>query len=362
MTGPTQKTLRTALSKVADPVGGDIVSAGRVQGLLIEQDTVGFSLDVEGIDPSALDGLKQAAEDAARAVPGVLSVTCVMTAHRAPPMQKAAPKENNEQKKPDSTRPANREVPEVFNRIKWVIGIASGKGGVGKSTVAVNLALALQQSGLKTGLLDADIYGPSIPQFLNITEKPQLTDDKKLVPIDRFGVATMSMGFLVPPEQAMIWRGPMVQGALLQMLNDVDWPELDMLVIDMPPGTGDVQLTMAQRIPVSGAVIVTTPSAPALADVTRAIAMFEKTNVPVLGLVENMAYMTAPDGGKLYPFGEGGAALEKKTGLTCLVALPLDANAHAAAESGQPVMVDGDGVLPALFAELAEKIKAALHI
>jgi ATP-binding protein involved in chromosome partitioning len=216
-------------------------------------------------------------------------------------------------------------VPAVFKRIKTVIAVASGKGGVGKSTVAVNLAAALAKAGTITGLLDADIYGPSMPQLLGVTEKPQLTDDKKLIPIMARGLHTMSIGYLVDTDQAMIWRGPMAQGALMQMLEDVAWPDLDVLVLDLPPGTGDIQLTMAQRIPVSGAVLVTTPSELALADVTRAVAMFQKTQVPVLGLIENMAYLDAPDGSRLYPFGEGGAALAKKLNLAPLAALPLDA-------------------------------------
>jgi ATP-binding protein involved in chromosome partitioning len=183
----------------------------------------------------------------------------------------------------------------------------------------------LAKAGNITGLLDADIYGPSMPQLLGVRDKPQLTDDKKLIPIEAKGMPTMSIGYLVDTDQAMIWRGPMAQGALVQMLEDVAWPDLDVLVLDLPPGTGDIQLTMAQRIPVSGAVLVTTPSDLALADVTRAIAMFEKTNVPVLGLIENMAYLDAPDGSRLFPFGEGGETLAKNLNLAHLAALPLDA-------------------------------------
>ena len=341
----SQDSLRAALAQVAGPGGDNIIDAGRVQGLAVRRGNVSFSLDVSGLDPSAVQALQQAAEAAARAVSGVESVACVATAHREA-----------------GKKTANREVPKVFERIGAVVAVASGKGGVGKSTVAVNLALALQKAGLAVGLLDADIYGPSIPQLLNIVEKPQMTDDKKLVPIDRFGVRAMSIGFLVPPEQAMIWRGPMVQSALLQMLNDVAWPRLDILVMDLPPGTGDIQLTMAQRIPVSGAVIVSTPGALALADVTRAVGMFEKTGVPVLGLVENMAYMTMPSGEKIFPFGEGGAVLAQKTDLPCLARLPFDTDAPAAAETGKPVVADNTGPLPPLFLELAEKVKNSLNV
>ena len=333
----------------------DIIAAERVQGLVIKDGNIGFSLDVGGLNPDIVTDLKEAAEQAVRAVKGVLSVTCVMTAHRdsqAPTQEKSKPAQE-----------PNREVPEVFERIGAVIAVASGKGGVGKSTIAVNLALALQQSGKRVGLLDADIYGPSAPQLLNITERPDVTAEKKLVPIDRHGVATMSIGYMVPPEQAMIWRGPMVQGALIQMLNDVEWPELDILVLDMPPGTGDIQLTMAQRIPVSGALIVSTPSALALADVKRAIGMFEKVDIPVLGVIENMAYMQAPNGSKLFPFGEaGGAQMTAATGLACLASLALDPALQEASETGVPsVVADMAGASAHAFAALADQVVLGLE-
>ena len=292
-----------------------LVAADRVQGVVIRGGNIGFSLEVDGLAPETLDDLKQQAEAAVQKLSGVVSVTCILTAHR--------PAGASGDKGPHNS--ASTQVPAVFKRIKTVIAVASGKGGVGKSTVAVNLAAALAKAGNITGLLDADIYGPSMPQLLGVTEKPQLTDDKKLIPIKASGLHTMSIGYLVDTDQAMIWRGPMAQGALIQMLEDVAWPDLDVLVLDLPPGTGDIQLTMAQRIPVSGAVLVTTPSELALADVTRAVAMFEKTQVPVLGLIENMAYLDAPDGSRLYPFGEGGEALAKQLNLAHLAALPLDA-------------------------------------
>ncbi len=345
--------IRQALSQIhAADEAQDIVAAGRVQGVVIKSGNIGFSLEVGGLAPETLEPLKKQAEDAVSALKGVLSVTCVMTAHKAAPAVEAS--------KP--AREPNREVPEVFERIGAVIAVASGKGGVGKSTIAVNLALALQQSGKRVGLLDADIYGPSAPQLLNITERPDVTDEKKLIPIDRHGVATMSIGYMVPPEQAMIWRGPMVQGALIQMLNDVAWPELDILILDMPPGTGDIQLTMAQRIPVAGALIISTPSSLALADVKRAIGMFEKVNIPVLGMVENMAYMQAPDGSKMFPFGEaGGDAMEAQTGLPCLASLALDPAIQAASESGVPATVaDMAGYSGHAFASLADAVLSQL--
>ena len=292
-----------------------LVAADRIQGLVIRDGNVGFSIEVDGLAPDGLDAVKQQAEAAVQKCAGVVSVTCVLTAHR--PQESASPKAPHNS--------ASTQVPEVFKRIKTVIAVDSGKGGVGISTVAVNLAAALAKAGNITGLLDADIYGPSMPQLLGVRDKPQLTDDKKLIPIEAKGMPTMSIGYLVDTYQAMIWRWPMAQGALVQMLEDVAWPDLDVLVLDLPPGTGDIQLTMAQRIPVSGAVLVTTPSDLALADVTRAIAMFEKTNVPVLWLIENMAYLDAPDGSRLFPFGEGGETLAKNLNLAHLAALHLDA-------------------------------------
>ena len=314
MSAPVEADILDALDAIT--ASGDaqsLVSADRVQGLVVRDGNIGFSLEVDGLPPDTLDGLQQQAESAVKKLSGVVSVTSVLTAHRSPPEN--APHNS-----------ASTEVPAVFKYIKTVIAVASGKGGVGKSTVAVNLAAALARAGNQTGLLDADIYGPSMPQLLGITDKPDMSDDKKLIPIESNGIHTMSIGYLVDSTQAMIWRGPMAQGALVQMLDDVAWPPLDVLVIDLPPGTGDIQLTMAQRIPVSGAVLVTTPSELALADVTRAIAMFEKTNVPVLGLIENMAYLDAPDGSRLYPFGEGGEELATQMKLAHLASLPLDAS------------------------------------
>ncbi|NCF78695.1 MAG: P-loop NTPase [Alphaproteobacteria bacterium] len=320
MSAPTAKLTQAGILTALDAITAageaqSLVSADRIQGLVIRDGNIGFSIDVDGLAPDGLDAMKQQAEAAVQRLSGVVSVTCVLTAHR--PQQATANKAQYNS--------ASTEVPAVFKRIKTVIAVASGKGGVGKSTVAVNLAAALAKLGNVTGLLDADIYGPSIPQLLGITHKPQTTDDKKLLPIETNGMLTMSIGYLVDTDQAMIWRGPMAQGALVQMLEDVAWPALDVLVLDLPPGTGDIQLTMAQRIPVSGAVLVTTPSDLALADVTRALAMFEKTNVPVLGLIENMAYLDALDGTRLYPFGEGGEKMAKKLKLAHLAALPLDA-------------------------------------
>ena len=345
MTDFSETDIRAALSKVRDPAGNtDIISSGRVQGLVLRGPNVGFSLDVAGLDENAPADLQAAAEAAARAVAGVASITCVLTAHNdAPAAQKLG----------DTPRP-NTQIPAVFDKITRVIAVASGKGGVGKSTVAVNLAVALQAQGLRVGLLDADIYGPSLPQLFNVTGRPVTTQEKKLAPVERHGLHTMSIGYMVPPEQAMIWRGPMVQSALIQMLDDVVWPELDILVMDLPPGTGDIQLTIAQRIPVDGALIVSTPSALAQADVRRAKAMFEKTKVPVLGLIQNMGFMDAPSGTRVYPFGSPNA--------DALVTLPLDPDIHAAAESGIPVIINApQSSVARAFEQLAKTITSLLE-
>lgn len=326
----SDEQIKAALDEVIAPgEAQSLIAADRIQGLVVRDGNIGFSINVDGLDAEAVNAVKQTAEAAVRAVPGVLSVTCVLTAHKS---QSGDTKPNN-----GPHNSASTEVPAVFERIGSVIAIASGKGGVGKSTIAVNLAIALAKQGKKVGLLDADIYGPSAPQLLNITDKPDVNEDKKLIPIERHGVLTMSIGYMVSPEQAMIWRGPMVQSALIQMLDDVAWPALDVLVMDMPPGTGDIQLTMAQRIPVTGALIVTTPSNLAVADVKRAVAMFEKTDIPVIGLVENMAYLDTPDGSRLHPFGEGGTQLAESLGLAHLAALPLEAAIQTGNEKGEPI-------------------------
>ena len=220
--------------------------------------------------------------------------------------------------------------------IAAVIAVASGKGGVGKSTTALNLALGLRDLGLRVGLLDADIYGPSVPRLTGIHEKPQLNDDRKMIPIERFGLAIMSIGFLVEEETAMIWRGPMVMSAITQMLRDVAWGTLDILVVDMPPGTGDAQLTLAQNVPLKGAIIISTPQDLSLIDARRGLAMFKKVNVPVLGIVENMSYFQCPQcGTRSDIFGHGGARLEaERLGVPFLGEIPLHMSIRATSDSG----------------------------
>lgn len=352
-----KSNILNALATVNDPDKGmNVVAADMVQGLVIKQGHVLFSLEVDPARGPVLEPVRKACEDAVYKVPGVLSVTAVLTAHsgEAPQAAKPAPK----------TAPKTASAQELnIPGVKKVIAVASGKGGVGKSTVAINLAIALGNQGLKVGLLDADIYGPSVPRMMGITEKPDTTNGKKLIPHEKYGIKTMSIGYMVDEDTAMIWRGPMVQSALMQMMNDVVWGELDVLVVDMPPGTGDAQLTMAQKVPLAGSVIVSTPQEIALADVRRGIAMFEKTHVPVFGIVENMAYFVSPGSGeKTFIFGEGGARQTAETlGVPFLGEIPIYPVIREGLDEGRPITATApQSAEAAPFAELAAKVAANL--
>ncbi len=328
----TEDAVLAALRKVVDPVRkSDIVGLGMVSGLVIKGGNVGFAIEVDPARGKALEPLRQEAERAVQALPGVTSATVVLTAHRegAPAQQRAA------------QAPAKAPAPGI----RSIIAVASGKGGVGKSTTAANIALGLAAEGAAVGLLDADVYGPSMPRMMGVRGKPTTPDGKTLEPMRNYGVAIMSMGFLVDEETPMIWRGPMVMSAIQQMLRDVNWGELDVLVVDMPPGTGDAQLTLAQQVPLAGAVIVSTPQDIALLDARKGLNMFRKVDVPVLGIIENMSYFACPHCGQRSEiFAHGGARKEaERLGVEFLGEIPLDIAIRETSDSGQPIVVSAPG-------------------
>ena len=340
-----------ALKSVRDPGrDGDIVSLGMISGLVIKQGNVGFSIEVAPDRGPALEPLRKAAERAVAAVPGVLSVTAVLTAH-------------SEKPPPEPPRPAGRQEPQqpLMPGVKRIVAVASGKGGVGKSTTAVNLALSLSAAGRSVGILDADIYGPSLPLMLGITDRPTSPDGKVLDPMSAWGLKAMSIGFLIPADSPTIWRGPMVMGALEQLMRDVAWGELDVMIVDMPPGTGDVQLTMAQRVPLAGAVIVSTPQDLALIDARKGLNMFRKVDIPVLGVIENMSYFVCPHcGGRSDVFTHGGARRAAEAmGVDFLGELPLDMSIREGADGGRPIVAtDPQGMHADAYGAIADAIWA----
>ena len=338
-----------ALRHVKGPnLSGDIVSLGLVSEVVIRSGKVYFAISVDPARASELEALRQAAEKVVKELPGVESVAVTLTANRA---AETAPSGSNGAGMRAAPRPgspvargaaqAARHRIGAIPGVGRIVAVASGKGGVGKSTTAVNVALALQRGGLKVGVLDADIYGPSMPRLLGIKGQPQQLAGDKLAPIEAYGLKVMSMGFLVDEETPMIWRGPMVMSALSQMLKDVAWGDLDVLVVDMPPGTGDAQLTMAQQVPLAGAIIVSTPQDLALIDARKGLNMFRKVDVPVLGIVENMSTFICPHCGSATDiFAHGGAKSEaNRLGVAFLGEVPLTLAIRETSDAGRPVVV-----------------------
>ncbi|MDB2390182.1 Mrp/NBP35 family ATP-binding protein [Alphaproteobacteria bacterium] len=345
--------IRDALATIFAPgADTDIVTAGAVSGIVIKDGHVGFSIEINPKDKDAAEPLKRAAEKAVLALDGVLSATALLTAHQPASSQQASP-QSAQQGDHGTLQPATH-----------VIAVASGKGGVGKSTTAINLALALAETGKKVGILDADIYGPSLPRLIGENRKPE-SDGKKIKPIEVWGLQTMSIGYLVAEETPTIWRGPMVMSALEQMLRDVAWHGLDILVIDMPPGTGDAQLSLSQRATLAGAVIVSTPQDLALIDARKGLNMFKKVNVPLLGIVENMSFFSCPDcGGRHNIFGNGGAEAEaKKLGVPFLGGVPLEMDIRETSDAGKPIVASSpDSPHAAHYRKIAAGVLDALNV
>src|SRR3984885_523783 len=369
----TQQQVLDGLAKVMSPRGVALRNAGVLSAITVNDGKVFFSINVDAAEARAWESTRAEAEAAVRAIPGVTVAMIALTAERKagstaapqPPPHRHAPgvphvSSHRPPQSPVSPMSKQSEIPGVAA----VIAVASGKGGVGKSTTALNLALGLRDSGFGVGLLDADIYGPSVPRLTGIREKPQLNDDKKMIPIVRFGLAIMSIGFLVEEETAMIWRGPMVMSAITQMLRDVAWGTLDILVVDMPPGTGDAQLTLAQNVPLKGAVIISTPQDLSLIDARRGLAMFRKVNVPVLGIVENMSYFQCPHcGTRSDIFGHGGARHEaERLGVPFLGEIPLHMSIRVTSDSGTPVVEsEPDGPHAAIYRAIGAKVRDQLQ-
>ncbi|KQV43733.1 MULTISPECIES: iron-sulfur cluster carrier protein ApbC [unclassified Rhizobium] len=373
MADVTKEQVLEKLRSVRGPdMDGNIVDMGLVSDVFISDSKVYFSITVPAERAKELDPLRAAAERVVKEMPGVKGAMVALTADkkaspgsapvRRPPQPGAGDHAGHDHAGHSHGPAAGQRPPQAKPGIPGVgaiIAVASGKGGVGKSTTSVNLALALKANGLRVGILDADIYGPSMPRLLKISGRPQQLEGRLIKPMENYGLKVMSMGFLVDEEVAMIWRGPMIQSALLQMLREVAWGDLDVLVVDMPPGTGDAQLTMAQQVPLAGAVIVSTPQDLALIDARKGLAMFRKVEVPVLGIVENMSYFIAPDTGNRYDiFGHGGARKEaERIGVPFLGEVPLTMGIRETSDAGTPVVQsEPDGDVAKIYREIARRV------
>ena len=353
MPTPTREAVLSALGRIALPDGRDIVSAGLVRALHLEDGAARFVMEVDPADAERLRPVRDAAEAALKSLDGIGKASVLMTAHSAKAPPDLAPR-----------RPAAPAGPQPVPGVDRILAVGSGKGGVGKSTLAANLAVALAAEGRRAGLLDADVYGPSQPRMLGLSGRPASPDGKTMIPLRNHGVAAMSMGLMVDEGQAVIWRGPMLMSALQQMMMQVAWGGLDVLVVDLPPGTGDVQMTLSQKFALTGAVIVSTPQDVALIDARKAIDMFAKLKVPVLGLVENMStHVCSNCGHEEHVFGHGGVAREaERLGVPLLAEIPLHIDIRTASDEGTPVVAAApDSPRARAFRDLARRLVADGH-
>ncbi|MFQ5775140.1 MAG: iron-sulfur cluster carrier protein ApbC [Kiloniellaceae bacterium] len=350
-----QQVLDTLRTVIEPSMGKDIVGLGMVSGVVIKDGNVGFAIEVDARKGAQLEPLRRDAERKVQALSGVVSVTAVLTAQRESPAGPGPAQPAPGARQAAGPGAARALVPGV----RSIVAVASGKGGVGKSTTATNLAVALAALGRSVGVLDADIYGPSQPRMLGIRGRPSSPDGKTLRPMENYAVKCMSMGFLVAEDTPMIWRGPMVQSALQQMLRDVDWGELDVLIVDMPPGTGDAQLSMSQQVPLTGVIIVSTPQDIALIDARKGLNMFRKVDVPVLGIIENMSLFVCPHCGHVsHIFDHGGAEREaEKLGVEFLGGVPLDMTIRETSDGGRPIVVSRpDSAHAETYLRIAERV------
>ncbi|RMA43109.1 Mrp/NBP35 family ATP-binding protein [Rhodophyticola porphyridii] len=359
----TKQTVLDALSGLTLPDGGDLISRDLVRAVQVQGDRVSFIIETESPDQARkMEPVRLAAEQLVKKLPGVASATVALTAHgpaaKAPAQPAGAPGSAPPTLKIGG-HPKPQAEPMNPKGVARIIAIGSGKGGVGKSTVSSNLAVALARQGRKVGLLDADIYGPSQPRMMGVNKRPASPDGKTIIPLHSHGVTCMSIGFMLPEEQAVVWRGPMLMGALQQMLGQVQWGELDVLLVDLPPGTGDVAMTLCQRSKLTGAIVVSTPQDVALLDARKALNMFETLKTPVLGLIENMSTFHCPKcGHETHIFGQGGVEAEAKAvGLPFLGALPISLETRLAGDSGVPIAA-GDSPMAEAYAALAARLVA----
>jgi ATP-binding protein involved in chromosome partitioning len=357
----SKEQVLACLEGVKSPAGIPLPKTGTLSDVVAGDGKVFFSISVDAAEVKAWEAVRKRAEEAVRALPGVQSALVALTAER----KAGAPSARAPQGAgPAGARAAPRgDSVQGVPGVEAIIAVASGKGGVGKSTTAVNLALGLAALGLRVGILDADIYGPSLPKLLAIKERPQTLGGTRLKPITRYGLTVMSIGFLIDEETPMIWRGPMVISALTQMLREVEWGTLDVMVVDMPPGTGDAQLTMAQQVPLKGAVIVSTPQDLALIDARRGISMFKRVNVPVLGVIENMSYFLCPHcGTRSDIFSHGGARHEaERLGVPFLGEVPLHMTIREKSDAGLPVVAtEPDGPHAKIYRDIAARVRDQL--